>query len=803
MSIRLEFEIALSSDYHVGAGYGLGPTVDSALLRDPDNVPVLRGTTINGLLRQGLYDLLQLPPFQAGYRHCQQSGQSGDEAPAYCGQWHPATEICPICALFGSPGRMKRWRISSARPVALQTPQRNRDKWRPGETGAQINTRVRVNPRTRRAAENKLFSQESGDGRLRFRFSAECLAVDESAWEEAEWLVAAARMVRRLGSARRRGRGECEIRLIQVTPVLNDAQTTLLDRFAARRKGAPPQIAISPLPPVQIETEPTAEASDQPYRLWVWVRLDEPLLVSRRADTGNQFESVQSIPGTVLRGALAWRVAHRLGDALKEETGPDYESFVSLFFGDKVHFSSLLPLAINKSDHTQAFAAIPAPKDLVTCELHPGYPGAPEKGHGVWSRAKGDDKEECPTCQASMNSLDHFIVLNDGGLRSDHTPLQSVEMHISMNPQSGRVREGELFGFVTLDPGQYFLGEIVCADKTAWETLRQMSGLQKAGDVNTLRMGKASRRGHGQVSVIFAEESASPWRGPAIDQRVTDPADVVMTLLSDAIVVDEWGRAVQGFDEAWLAQELDLPTGATICVTPERSFSAVRGFQSFNAKLGLPKARDTVLAAGSTVHLQFDGIDLANLQKVLETAEAQGIGLRRNEGFGRVVFNHPVHGGAWPEEFLRLPEALVRRDDLGSYPQARLRDFARRWQEKLDEMDGKVFALARMEVPARVMQVTPGAQAAQLKGRLQQLGEQTQLLAAPLKGRDKTNFYGPGGDGERAMKQTYALLAELNEMILQEAGFEDREKWQLWKIGLTALADAIAGPARIKAQEER
>lgn len=807
MSIRLEFEIVLNSDYHVGAGYGLGPTVDSALLRDPDNVPVLRGTTLNGLLRQGLYDLLQLPPFQQTYQHCQQSGRTGgDDIPAYCGQWHAATETCPICALFGSPARMKRWRISSARPVELQAPQRNREKWRPGETGAQINTRVRVNPRTRRAAENKLFSQESGDGRLRFRFSVECLAVDASAWEEAEWLVAAARMVRRLGSARRRGRGECEIQLMQAEPALNDAQTTLLDRFAARRKGTPPEIAIPSLPSVQVQTEPDAEAPARPYRLWVWARLDEPLLVSRRADTGNQFESVQSIPGTVLRGALAWRMAHRLGDALKEEAGPAYASFVSLFFGDQVCFSPMLPLSISQSNHEQAYAAIPTPKDLVTCELHPGYPGNPENGHGVWSRAKGYDQDICsiPECKASAKGLDHFIVLNDGSLRSQYQPQQSVEMHISMDPQSGRVREGELFGFVTLDSGQYFLGEIVCADKATWETLRQMSGLTDAGEVNTLRMGKASRRGHGQVSMVFSEAQASPWHGPAIDQRVTDPADVVMSLLSDGVVMDDWGRAVQSFAEAWLAQELHLPAGATVCVTPDRSFSAVRGFQSFNAKLGLPKARDTVLAAGSTVHLQFTGIDPAALQKALEKVEAQGIGLRRNEGFGRVAFNHPIYQKQWTEEHLALPEPLLLPNELEKHKLARLRAFENKWLTTLQEKGGKIFAKARLEAAARLVQTIPGHAGPQLGERLRRMGKQTEALSAPLKGRDKTNFYNDKeGEGWPGMSKTYELLDELAELISQQKEFRSKDEWQLWKIGLEALADAIAGQARINAQEER
>ena len=54
MSIRLEFDIEFKSDFHIGAGHGLGLQVDSALLRDSDNVPVIRGTVLTGLLRESL-----------------------------------------------------------------------------------------------------------------------------------------------------------------------------------------------------------------------------------------------------------------------------------------------------------------------------------------------------------------------------------------------------------------------------------------------------------------------------------------------------------------------------------------------------------------------------------------------------------------------------------------------------------------------------------------------------------------------------------------------------------------------------
>ena len=802
MSIRLDFEIALCSDYHVGAGYGLGSAVDSALLRDADNIPVMRGTMLNGLLRQGLYDLLQLPILE-NKQKCQQSGKN--VTTTYCGQWHSTEDPCPICAVFGSPSHMKRWRFSSARPAELITPQRNHKNWHPGETAAQINTRVRVNPRTRRAANNQLFSQETGDGRLRFRFSVDCLAEDAAAWAEAEWLVAAARMVRHLGSARRRGRGECEISLVKIAPILAEAQSTILDRFAARLQGRPPVINLAPHPQITPLPKITA-AVHQPYRLRVWMRLDEPLLVSRRADTGNQFETVQSIPGTVLRGALAWRIAHRFGAKLDNPADPIYQDFVTLLFSDAVRFSSLLPLGIDPASPNQAYLSIAAPKDLVTCELHPGYSEGGQHGHEVWSKTNDESPEYCPHChsestgekvQVGVESLDNFITLNRGGLRSDRQPRQSVEMHISVNPVSGRVKGGELFGFVTLDAGQYFMGEIVCADKDTWTTLRQMTGLKDGQEVNTLRIGKASRRGHGKVSVICTESTHSPWHGADLAIRVTDPEQVIVTLLSDTIIVDDWGRAAQGFANDWLHQELGLPQSATVQVFTERAFSTVRGFQSFNAKLGLPKYRDTVLAAGSTTLLQFKGIDLAALQDLLRAAETKGIGLRRNEGFGVVAFNHAVHQGKWSEGFLNVPDGLSLETNLKTHKLTKLRDFEKEWGQILDNIDTKRFAQSPLEASARILQTTSGKNAALATERLEHLGEQTQVLTSALKGRDKTNFY-KEGDGEPGMKIALDHLKKLETLIQEQEGFVPEDEWQLWKIGMERLAERIAGPARQK-----
>src|SRR5437868_2867375 len=112
MAFTLTFEIALHSDYHISAGHGLGARVDSALLRDVDGVPVIRGTTVTGLLRDGLWRLVQLPPMQQ-YRRCKASGLIDQGERSYCGERGSSKSECPLCRLFGSPMHPKRWRISS------------------------------------------------------------------------------------------------------------------------------------------------------------------------------------------------------------------------------------------------------------------------------------------------------------------------------------------------------------------------------------------------------------------------------------------------------------------------------------------------------------------------------------------------------------------------------------------------------------------------------------------------------------------------------------------------------------------
>lgn len=799
MSIRLEFDIEFKSDYHVGAGHGLGLQVDSALLRDADGVPVIRGTVLAGLLRESLTNLLSLSSF-AGQRRCQASGnrQGSDR---YCGQYTANGNVsCPVCSIFGSPGRRKRWRISSARPQGMTEPQVSSNKWRAGVTAAQITTRVRVNPRTRRAEENKLFTREEGDGSLHFRFVAVCLSDDADAQREAEWLVAAARMLRHLGAGKRRGYGECEIHLVD-----RAQEATILQRFAKRLQGE--QVEV-PAPPVsEIGIKPLnlpANPGNHAFRMRVLIRLDEPLLIAKRAEAGNQYETLDTIPGSVLRGALAWRVARRLGQQLQ---GAAYQHFVDLFWRDTVRFSMLTPIEI-ESDQ-MGYPTIVAPRDLMTCEAYPGFAKpSKDKGCGVWSRFDSVP-ETCPVCvtdhgSAKLETLGGFISLVKGAPRSKHAPDPTVEMHIRIDPDSGRVRTGDLYGYVTLAPGQYFFGEITCTDANIWNALQTMADLQPGGAVNELHLGKAAQRGYGKVSAVFQPINEPLFSLQPLKERLDSTEHITMLLLSDAIVVDPWGRFWRGFDAAWLKRELQLPDGAEVSIDCNQNgevlaFSAVRSVDSFNATLGLPRARDIAIVAGSSVRLSFKGIQLNELLQCLEKVEARGIGLRRNEGFGRVAFNHPVYNQLQTINSPMLdlsplkPVSSAETEHFG-----KLLQFTQAWDQKLAEKNFDRFSDERFEAVARLLHISQRTSVDEIKQDLQQLGNAENVLGKSLPGRDKPNFFKP--DEKSGMDCIACLLDRLaNE--LKEHKLDHNP--QAWRIGLQMLAAHIAVPARQKVQERR
>ena len=772
--IRLEFEMKLLADYHVGAGYGDGPLVDSALLRDADGVPVIRGTVMTGILRDALYRLLQLPPMQKHYQPCNLLSTDGH----YCGQESQQIEgqqieLCPICRLFGSPRSPKSWIISSARPKDRMQIGGNRRQ----DDDATIAYRARIHPQTRRAKARQLFAEEEGNRNLTFRFNAMTHHVGADTLDEAALLVAAARYLREFGRSRRRGRGECLITLLPDSKIdisLEEnvsLQDVLLKRFKTQwldqqNKSSEKQESI-----VDFAILEESIGEDQrPVRLQLLIRLDQPVLLAERAEVGNQFSTQPIITGTSLLGAFAQIAASRFD---LNDTGSDaYQAFHDVFLREAIQFPSLLPTLRPSGASLTPF--IPAPSNWLTCKTYPAFSQARIK-HSLVLFESDDQEENCPICDDTLESLSDFVEMQkwDGfTVKGQFKPKRATELHISVDPEKGRVNQGALFGYDALKAGQFFVGDLICQNKAAWHKLQALTQIN-AGKSFTLRIGKATRRGYGKVTAILTslDGKADTHIGTtkSIDERLgekntDEPQILFVLLLTDIIVTDRWGRFQQGFIQEWLAQELKLDKSAFKIVY---SSAATRPVDGFNGHLGLPRWRDIALKAGSAAVLELVNPP-GDWAQTLRTVEQEGIGLRRAEGFGRIAFNHPVYTRFQTDAVsINIPE------DLKLASGGQIDKQHQNWEKELDRLRlpnldkervrDSFDALARWLYTGREWSLT------NIKQELGRLGTPTQDLKAVISideygARDessKENFF--DGDGKVGREVISKLIEKLDE----------------------------------------
>lgn len=795
MSVQLVFRIELTSDYHISAGHGAGALVDSALLRDADGVPVIRGTTLVGLLRKGLRELERSQALDGSHFKTVVEGldfpNDGIREPE------------PADFLFGGPWRAKRWRISSARPEKLLAPQSKPNQSVLGHVGAH----VRVDPALRRASAHQLFWREEGDSRLVFVFTVSCLEPSLEMTSEAALLVAAARMVRFVGANSRRGRGACSICLHEVigwpeSQFKGDQEglLTLFEHYWLKGQRITKQ--LSPLRGVSSEIRTLFEdKKSELIRLGVLVRIDEPVVVSRRAAAGNQYDGLDYLPGTVLRGALASRMSARY-DFSKSDV---YEIFLRLFCRPAVRLSPLYP---GYKARNSLYPTIPAPLNLFVGEDHPRKKLLDEE-HTVYGAQEAVQCFLAPDNQLKLDNLAGSYL----GMRRDMPIIKGErvrEMHVTINPETGRAKDQELFGFVALAVGQYFCGEFYFEERSEWEAFRLLLDLPevpkapegkrgKLSQVATLRLGKAMRRGYGKVSLMLWEQSEeSLFAGAALSSRVKSVKQpLVMSLISDAIVTDAWGRSYQGFEADWLSECLGLevrivPHEGAGMTFPLR-FAKSKVIDGFNNPIGLARQRDIALAAGSAVTLEVvegDKYSHDVLIEKLSKVECDGIGLRRHEGFGHVVFNHPLYkmgkmgevGNARFAKAIRIPDALRLGSGRSETYEARRQAFKEQWAEKLDGTALGKVRMAEFEGVAREIHSGWVGSLTQGRALLASYGRVEHLLTEGLLGRKKEDFF--------ASQKGKAGLAVLSDLFVELEGYAGENK-QLWQVGCRMLASRL------------
>ena len=331
----------------------------------------------------------------------------------------------------------------------------------------------------------------------------------------------------------------------------------------------------------------------------------EPVRIADDSLSHNgQAETLRYIPGSTIRGVVINNLAKR----------PDFETYKNRLFSDEVHFQNAY---LTTSDGRILF---PSPK-------------------GFYEDKKDiDDKEgikEKDIQNVTINgvvdpgmkraSLGRYSYFKDNAIFYT-SPEVSSDMKIRRNLKADETRTVIRNEFIK--PGYTFTGYIHLKDDDLENIIS--NSLQKE-----ICIGNARSQGYGKCKIDTEIATEMPYQEISLSEDAT--GDLYMMLLSNTVMTDDAGEPV-GLNCGELSYLFGLsaeenPMDYDLKVSfASSSVTTVKGYNRI-WKTKLPEVN--MYEMGSIFHFCFSGvIPVDKLKSISE----EGIGIRKNEGFGQVVF---------------------------------------------------------------------------------------------------------------------------------------------------------------------
>jgi len=387
----------------------------------------------------------------------------------------------------------------------------------------------------------------------------------------------------------------------------------------------------------------------------ITAKLLGPLIIQKGRQS-NAPETLSYLPGSTLSGAVAAKYLRYGGT-------PDSEAFRALFLENPVSFPNLLPVC------DPAGPSRVLPLTAMTCKRFPGF--LCENGHGVkdhlvissigrmlkrppeedFSLCAFNDQEE--SCASYAEQLSGYW---NGDLDRPQTHTVDIlyRRHTGIDRTTGTVaptvfyttqaiadfrRDGWGYDGATKTPDisqQYLSGDLYLDDG-------QYSLLRSLLEGAPIFCGADRGRGYGELEVTISEVKEPSFDLSQWDQgfharytRIagTEPEKGIyfsLKLESHAVFVDNFLRPTF---------EVSFPCPGVEQVVKIAQGRVLRGWQ---ALWRLPKPDDVALSMGSVFLFRYTGDDREGLEHSLQQIIREGIGLRREEGCGRVSVCDPFH----------------------------------------------------------------------------------------------------------------------------------------------------------------
>jgi CRISPR-associated protein Csx10 len=351
------------------------------------------------------------------------------------------------------------------------------------------------------------------------------------------------------------------------------------------------------------------------------IRFLEPVLVTKLDGDPNSNISHDYLPGSVLRAALLGRFASDNNVAVKDvlEDERTKADAARLFFG-RARFLSAYP--VDRLNNR----TLPKPLSW-------------RQSKSARNEARDDEKHNVPIYDFAIAQRDNdqyqraegiFCFMGD---RGSTVRLVSPERQVMIHTQRasrdgkrnyGRALKGDeaVYRYESLAAGQVFAAVILCdeADAELFESLLK-------GEYS---LGGARTAGYGRVRIENAKR-IDTWR--EAPSQIEDAAhELIVTLTSDVLLRNPHGQYVA--DAELLARHIAERLGVEAPL--EQAFVSAHPVGGFNRKWGLPLPQALAFEMGSVLVLKPAQPVSADRLRALEES---GIGERRVDGFGRLVFN--------------------------------------------------------------------------------------------------------------------------------------------------------------------
>lgn len=342
----------------------------------------------------------------------------------------------------------------------------------------------------------------------------------------------------------------------------------------------------------------------------VTITLEQPLLVTADVNDPNSLVCYDYIPGSSLRGMFADQYLRQHG--LQNGRDDPHALFEQVFLSGAVRFLNAYPV-----QHTLRSLPIP-------------LPGRRRK-----------QKELAFT-------LSHSGVMPDP-IAIDHT----VAVHVQRDPVKGRAWRERQSATVTIPHGTVFRYEALAAGQSFRALILYESAVDQAVQAaiqsGVAQLGRSRSAGYGRVRV----ELGAPQRAwSELPGSGHSPTHVYsMTLLSDCLLRGSTGGDCVDLNNDVLSAYLGFP----VTLLPELCKVTTTIVGGFNRIWQTPLPDQHALAMGSVLVFQVaDGMPLLWAQ-----LEADGLGERRIDGYGRVAFNwilpgQPAQQGAPTQQMVEV-----------------------------------------------------------------------------------------------------------------------------------------------------